>query len=89
MQRDIDHGKFYMKENSKLISKPPLPKPTARPKLELSRAVLKMQISNDVVADDDSFNDRMLVHEDPFAVQNEKCVQTEDNGPGDNEPGSK
>lgn len=26
MQRDVDHGKFYMKENNKLISKPPLSK---------------------------------------------------------------
>jgi hypothetical protein len=31
----------------------------------------------------------MLVHEDPFAVRNEKCVQTEDNGPGDHESASK
>jgi len=48
-----------------------------------------MQISNEVVVDDESLNDRMLVHEDPFAVRNEKCVQTEDNGPGDHESASK
>lgn len=83
MQRDIDHGKFYMKENSKMLSRPPLPKPNARPKLELSRGVLKLQISNQVVLDDESLNDRMHVHEDPFAVKNEKCIQTEDNGPAD------
>jgi hypothetical protein len=63
-----------MKENSKMLSRPPLPKPVARPKLELSRAVLKMQISNEVVVDDESLNDRMHVHEDPFAVRNEKCI---------------
>ena len=63
-----------MKENSKMLSKPPLPKPSGRPKLELSRAVFKMQISNEIVADDESLNDRMQVHEDPFAIRNEKCV---------------
>ena len=47
-----------------------------------------MQISNEVVVDDESLNDRMLVHEDPFAVRNEKCVQTEDSGPGDHESAS-
>jgi len=29
------------------------------------------------------------VHEDPFTVRNEKCVQTEDNGPGNQEFASK
>ncbi len=57
-----------------MLSRPPLPKHVARPKLELSRAVLKMQISNEVVVDDESLNDRMHVHEDPFAVRNEKCI---------------
>jgi hypothetical protein len=74
MKRDIDHGKFYMKENSKMLSRPPLPKPNARPKLQLSRGVLKLQISNQVFLEDESLNDRMQVHEDPFAVKNEKCI---------------
>lgn len=41
------------------------------------------------MVDDESLNDRMLVHEDPFTVRNEKCVQTEDNGPGKHETASK
>ena len=75
MQRDIDHGKFYMKENSKLLAKPPLPKSNTRPKLELNRAVIKLQITNEFLVDEEeSLNDRLHLHEDPFAVQNEKCI---------------
>jgi len=77
MQRDIEHGKFYMKENSKLISKPPLAKVNSRPRLELNRAIIKLQISKEALdADEEDINDRL--NEDPFAVPNEKCVQTED-----------
>ena len=66
-----------MKENNKLISKPPLSKAHSRPKLELNRAILKLQISKEVLeADEDDINDRL--NEDPFAIPNEKCIQTEE-----------
>ena len=78
MQRDVDHGKFYMKENSKLLSKPPLAKSNTRPKLELNRAVIKLQISKEALeTEEDDLNDRL--NEDPFAIRNEKCIQTDDN----------
>jgi len=74
MQRDVDHGKFYMKENSKLLAKPLLAKSNTRPKLEFNREVIKLQITNEILDEEESLNDRMHLHEDPFAVRNEKCI---------------
>ena len=49
MQRDVDHGKFYLKENNKQVAKPPLAKNNHRPQLILSKAIFKLQISNEIL----------------------------------------
>lgn len=49
MQRDVDHGKFYLKENNKQVAKPPLAKNNHRPQLMLSKAIFKLQISNEIL----------------------------------------